>query len=637
MSTPSMSLSRRSMQSISIPATEKGKHADLPAPGTSTRHFGFSFAHISLFPPVPQETPPPKTTEQSAVLPLVSQNPPALPQSALLQRSSEQTQNKDMVPDEPSTSSKHAAHSGYSMSRIPIFPPTATALSRDSGRSLSETVYKTTEKNSIPDVPTRVGYSFEQISLFPPDKPPMNAKPGEIQRKMHTSDAPLGGGPQEEDASAIKQSAQEGVQTPSSILPYTERIQRAFGHHDVSQIQAHLGPQATARATRIHASAYTTGNHVVFAGRPNLHTVAHEAAHVVQQRSGVQLAKNIGKVGDRYETHADAVADRVTAGQSVESLLDQTAGGQSGIRGMVQNSRGKNSNSPLVVQRVYKTKTYGTNEDWSSEQKTAAEEHYQAAEKQRLKAITEMKINVTFEETTHEISLTLTNSEEQRHLKFSLGRHHPRYITKGGKAENSLYAYKVTIEEIKEDCEAVGKALKNLWMQEFLEPQEREFSNINGRVYKVDIVGSGWELNHFYVIEGKDVFSGLSKAKHDLIYILLNQKETTQKNNRARIKEAKGQWTTTPNFSLQDVSALTGIQAPTLSPIAPSQQQTKKKRGEPNEFEFDPLGDLDEYSPKSTKRSSSGSDEDLIFERDSPKSTKRSSSDSDEDLIFRKA
>jgi hypothetical protein len=121
----------------------------------------------------------------------------------------------------------------------------------------------------------------------------------------------------------MRQVAQNGTQTPSGRLPYGGRIQRAFGRHDISHIQAHLGQEATGSAQAMQALAYTSGSHIVFAGTPNLHTAAHEATHVVQQRSGIQLSDGIGRVGDRYEQQADAVAQRVTAGQSAEGLLDQ--------------------------------------------------------------------------------------------------------------------------------------------------------------------------------------------------------------------------------------------------------------------------------------------------------------------------
>ncbi|MFL5656142.1 MAG: DUF4157 domain-containing protein [Ktedonobacteraceae bacterium] len=126
----------------------------------------------------------------------------------------------------------------------------------------------------------------------------------------------------QQEAEEIWQLAQAGLQTPTYTLPYVEHIQQLFGHHDISGIQAHIGAQATASARAMHAIAYATDNHVVFASWPDLYTVAHETAHIVQQRTGVQLAYGIGTVGDSYERHADAVAERVVAGESVQNLLD---------------------------------------------------------------------------------------------------------------------------------------------------------------------------------------------------------------------------------------------------------------------------------------------------------------------------
>jgi len=95
-------------------------------------------------------------------------------------------------------------------------------------------------------------------------------------------------------------------------LPFASTIQRAFGRHDVSSIAAHQGPKASASTHQMGAQAFATGNHVVLGG-----STAHEAAHVVQQRGGVQLNGGVGAAGDSYERHADAVADRVVAGQSI--------------------------------------------------------------------------------------------------------------------------------------------------------------------------------------------------------------------------------------------------------------------------------------------------------------------------------
>ena len=73
----------------------------------------------------------------------------------------------------------------------------------------------------------------------------------------------------------------------------------------------YVGGPAAKATQDMGALAYATGNHVAFGGSPSLHTAAHEAAHVVQQRSGVQLKGGVGEVGDSYERNADAVADDV--------------------------------------------------------------------------------------------------------------------------------------------------------------------------------------------------------------------------------------------------------------------------------------------------------------------------------------
>lgn len=126
--------------------------------------------------------------------------------------------------------------------------------------------------------------------------------------------------------SRIQQAAAHGISGSAGTLPHHDAIQRSFGRHDVSGIQAHTDSAAQQATQMMGARAYATGDHVVLGGASDLHTAAHEAAHVVQQRGGVQLAGGVGQVGDRYEQHADAVADAVVQGKSAESLLDVYAG-----------------------------------------------------------------------------------------------------------------------------------------------------------------------------------------------------------------------------------------------------------------------------------------------------------------------
>lgn len=140
----------------------------------------------------------------------------------------------------------------------------------------------------------QLGHRFQRLAVFTPSK----------------------------DSARAERAASQGLQGPSGPLPHLQTIQKSFGHHDVSKVQAHQDEAARGAAKSLGALAYTAGKDVAFAEEPSLHTAAHEAAHVVQQRAGVQLKGRFGEEGDPYERHADAVAERVVRGESAESLLD---------------------------------------------------------------------------------------------------------------------------------------------------------------------------------------------------------------------------------------------------------------------------------------------------------------------------
>ncbi len=140
------------------------------------------------------------------------------------------------------------------------------------------------------------------------------------------------------DDAAVHRAAEEGTRGAGGPLPYLATIQDAFGAHDVSAIRAHTDQPAATAARAMGAEAFATADQVAFAGAPSLHTAAHEAAHVVQQRAGVHLKGGVGEVGDSYEQHADAVADRVVAGESAADLLDAVAGGAGHVGGAVQRA-----------------------------------------------------------------------------------------------------------------------------------------------------------------------------------------------------------------------------------------------------------------------------------------------------------
>lgn len=127
-----------------------------------------------------------------------------------------------------------------------------------------------------------------------------------------------------EDSDAVKDAAAVGVRGGGGSLPHFGRIQAAFGAaHDMSGVQAHVGGDAADACDTIGAAAYAADGRVAFREQPDLHTAAHEAAHVVQQASGVRLKGGVGEAGDAYERHADAVADRVVRGDSAADLLGE--------------------------------------------------------------------------------------------------------------------------------------------------------------------------------------------------------------------------------------------------------------------------------------------------------------------------
>lgn len=131
--------------------------------------------------------------------------------------------------------------------------------------------------------------------------------------------------------SEIQQQAELGTRGPAERMPHFDRIQAAFGGHDLSGVRAHTGADALASCDTMGAEAYARGSDVAFAGTPSLFVAAHEAAHVVQQSGGVQLKGGVGQAGDRYERQADEVAARVVRGESAEPLLDDMAGSGGGM------------------------------------------------------------------------------------------------------------------------------------------------------------------------------------------------------------------------------------------------------------------------------------------------------------------
>ena len=177
-----------------------------------------------------------------------------------------------------------------------------------------------------------VGKRSSSADKYAQDQETVQRSPGKHSRigDRYSIAAETGQG---SDAHAV---ADQGTVGNATALPFLDVIQSSFGRHDISGVAAHTDTAAQQASADLGATAYAKGNHVAFGTTPDLHTAAHEAAHVVQQRSGVQLKGGVGQNGDHYETHANAVADRVVSGESAEDLLDQVAGRQGGKSDAVQ-------------------------------------------------------------------------------------------------------------------------------------------------------------------------------------------------------------------------------------------------------------------------------------------------------------
>ena len=168
-----------------------------------------------------------------------------------------------------------------------------------------------------------------------------------------------------EDAEQIKRAAVEGVSGSGGRLPYREKIQASFGVYDVTDVQAHIGGAAGKASDAIGATAYATGNHVAFKEAPDLRNSAHEAAHLVQQRGGIQLKGGMGHPGDSYERHADAVADRVVQGRSAEDLLSSLNGREHSTEVQMRNVQKEELSQDRIESMISEeSSSYSEDESW---------------------------------------------------------------------------------------------------------------------------------------------------------------------------------------------------------------------------------------------------------------------------------
>ncbi len=116
-------------------------------------------------------------------------------------------------------------------------------------------------------------------------------------------------------------------------------MESSFGH-DFGDVRVHTDSTASDSAKAVHAQAYTVGNDVVFqSGNYSPGTdsgkrmLAHELAHVVQQRSGpvdgtpAGGGVSLSDPSDRFEQAAERAADGVMGGTRSSSAEAAPAGG----------------------------------------------------------------------------------------------------------------------------------------------------------------------------------------------------------------------------------------------------------------------------------------------------------------------
>jgi hypothetical protein len=102
-------------------------------------------------------------------------------------------------------------------------------------------------------------------------------------------------------------------------LPTGVATKLASTHGDLSDARVHTGPEAAALSRAVDARAFTVGNHMFFGEgewnpQSNVELVAHEAAHVVQQRGAPNTGSlKVSTPGDALEREADAASHAVRA------------------------------------------------------------------------------------------------------------------------------------------------------------------------------------------------------------------------------------------------------------------------------------------------------------------------------------
>jgi hypothetical protein len=137
-------------------------------------------------------------------------------------------------------------------------------------------------------------------------------------------------------------------------MPFRKKIQRSFGRHSIAHLRAHQGGTAALHAAALGGDAFAFNRHIVFGATPDLRLAAHEAAHGVLQQHGAAPPGGIGREGDAHERIADAVAERVVAGNSAQPLLDRVGFVAPPISAIQMGKKNQKKAKPKVFAQIKK-------------------------------------------------------------------------------------------------------------------------------------------------------------------------------------------------------------------------------------------------------------------------------------------
>lgn len=136
-------------------------------------------------------------------------------------------------------------------------------------------------------------------------------------------------------------------------------------HHgaDLSDVRIHTGPKANEAATSVQSLAFTSGTDIVFkdghynpGSKEGMETLAHETAHVVQQRSGPvdgtprEDGTKVSDPSDRFEREAVASASVFSSSAGSHAGHDHAplAGAGAGVQREAESEEVQTMRDPSV-------------------------------------------------------------------------------------------------------------------------------------------------------------------------------------------------------------------------------------------------------------------------------------------------